>query len=66
MSTHADLIQASQAIGSIAESADWYTKRLAERIGWAEVYSLTVGELIRLDTQLRDEATREHTEGTKP
>lgn len=54
--THTDLIKAAQAIGAIAESADWYTRRLAEateRHGGP--LAMSVGELIELDRQVREQ-----------
>ena len=66
MNTHADLIKASDAIGGIAESASWYTQRLAERItrahGIIDIATLPVGELIRIDAELREEVGRAYAE----
>lgn len=63
-STHSELIAASDAIGGIAQTACWYTQRLAERVaafvGAESIHQMTVGELIRLDAELREEVTRDH------
>lgn len=65
-STHPDLIKASDAIGGIAQSACWYTQRLAERVaedfGGRTVGQLTVDELIQVDALLRAEVSREYAE----
>ena len=61
--THDDLIDASQAIGAIAESADWYTRRLAkaaERHGGP--LRMSVGELIELDRKVREQVQRAYGE----
>lgn len=64
MNTHADLIRISDAIGGIAGSACWYTQRLAERItrthGIIDITTLPVGELIRIDAELREDVMRDH------
>lgn len=64
--THPDLLRASEAIGGISKSAHWYTQRLSERItrahGIIDINDLTIGELVRLDAELRDEVSRAYAE----
>lgn len=62
--THHDLIEASQVIGGIADLADWYTRRLAERIeqesGGRTVGELTVAELIQMASDLAEELAQDY------
>lgn len=66
MNTHTELIRISDAIGGITGSASWYTQRLSERItrahGIIDINTLPVGELIRLDAELRAEVIRAYAE----
>ena len=50
---HKDLIEASIAIGGIADLAQWATMELAERINKTgkDVFNLTVAELMSLEAE---------------
>ena len=59
MTTHTDLIHASQAIGAIPESAYWNTQRLAERVERAGCINVvTVAQMAGMDRDLRAEMAR--------
>jgi hypothetical protein len=63
MTTHTDLIAATQYIAAIPESASWYTQRLAERIdARGGLRAMSVAELVVIDADLRAEVARDYAE----